>query len=253
MLSTYQKPASFHTPGGSRLAPRDPGRQVGLSPRQILQQQIQRRARERLHVGEPVGAAGLQRDHLLLAGPRPPCSYGRRRRRSGCRSVRWRRSPTGPSRWRSAAGSGSPAIWRRARRPSGCPSSPHRECPSGSAARRGYRPRRRRGNRRTRRAPRAARPRSARRSRIPRPRWSVAARSVWRRSARRSQRGLSCHLNSGAGFVSATASSRLRLVGERVIDHADEILGSQARSAPISHRDRRTVLPRPRRPRSCPP
>jgi hypothetical protein len=34
---------------------------VGLSARQILQQEIQRRGGERVHVGQPVGAASFQR------------------------------------------------------------------------------------------------------------------------------------------------------------------------------------------------
>ena len=70
---------------------------------QILQQQLQRRLRKHLHVRLPVAAARLQRHHLLDSAPRSPCSYGRRHRRSGCRSARWRRSPTGPTWWRNAA------------------------------------------------------------------------------------------------------------------------------------------------------
>ena len=162
-----------------------------ILPRQILQQQIQRRARKRLHVGLPVGAAGLQRDHRVLrardrhaavAGGVAVAVAGR------AGGAGFRKAPVGG---KALRGSGSPAVLRRARTPSECPSSHRRECPSASAARRGYRPPRRRGNRRRRRAPRAAPPRSGRRSRIPRPRWSASARSVWRRSFRRSGQGLS--------------------------------------------------------------
>src|SRR5438046_9814207 len=46
-----------------------PGYDCAL-PRQILQQQIQRRLRKRLHIGLPVIAAGLEREHGLRR-PRP--------------------------------------------------------------------------------------------------------------------------------------------------------------------------------------
>ena len=165
------------------------------------------------------------------------------------RGAGFRQAPVGR---KALARPGSPAIWRRAPMPSECPSSPRQECPSAAAARRACRPRRRRGNRRMRRAPTAAPPRSARRWKIPRRQWSVSARSAWRRSVRQwsTSSFMFLQLRRSIRFSSGLL---VGLVGERVIDHANEILAGQFASAPISCRDRRTVLPPARRPRSCPP
>ena len=48
------------------------------------------------HVGHAIGAAGLQRDRAHRSGREARCRCGRRRRRSGCRSARWRRSRQPP-------------------------------------------------------------------------------------------------------------------------------------------------------------
>ena len=162
------------------------------SPRQILQQQIQRRRRKHMHVGRagrrcrsPASSphcSGPGDPHAAMAGGVAVAVAGRSGRAG------FRQSPVGG---KALADLVRQQFGVELPRRSGCPSSPRRGCPSGSAARRGYRPPRSRGNRPRRRAPRAMRPKSIRRSRTPRPRWSGAARSVWRRCFRRSGQGLS--------------------------------------------------------------
>ena len=58
---------------------------TGRITRKSLKQQIERGYRERAHVGDAVGAAGLQRDGAFARAHDRDRSYGRRHRRSGCR------------------------------------------------------------------------------------------------------------------------------------------------------------------------
>ena len=141
---------------------------------------------------------------------------------------------TGPSRSKSAGGSGLPAVSRKAPTPSGCPSSPRsgisissrrasRGVDHGAAEEIGGCA----GHRQQRRRDQAAGRGFRDRNRL------LAARSVVRRSSRRW---------STSSFMISQLRRRIRfsnrfssvgLVGERVIDHANEILAGQLRRRPF--------------------
>ena len=121
--------------------------------RQALQQKIQRRFGERVHVGEAIGAAGLQRHDGFDWARRSRCSYGRRHRRSGCRSVRWRRSRRAPRSMQSAAAYGAPPAVHRLPLTAACRRASRRGYRAGPRATAACRRRRRRENKRRRRAP----------------------------------------------------------------------------------------------------
>ena len=106
-----------------RLCPPYMTRTRRRSPRQILQQEIQRRAANTCMLASRSAAAGLQRHrrcsarpaiaHAAMAGGVAVAVAGRAGRAG------FGQAPIGGE---IAGGSGSPAIWHRARTPSGCPS-----------------------------------------------------------------------------------------------------------------------------------